>query len=149
MRKSSTLELIALAIFILALCATVPARATCPAGSQFFAYGGAGGCVKPGSNEVVVKCFRNPSPCATGWSTEYAGDEKWCCPPAAGGGVYMPPSGPREDCFGRCRRDVTRCKNYAQQTSTNDQMLRDWLNSCDITNRQCRATCEPLKNNPQ
>jgi hypothetical protein len=62
---------------------------------------------------------------------------------------FMPPSGPREDCFGRCRRDVTRCKNYAQQTSTNDQMLRDWLNSCDITNRQCRATCEPLKNNPQ
>jgi len=64
-------------------------------------------------------------------------------------GKFIPPSGPREECFGRCRRDVTTCKKYAQATSTNQQMLRDWLNNCDGVHRKCRATCEPLKNNPQ
>ena len=45
-------RLLAVVIFVIAACATEPAGA-CPAGSQFFAYGGAGGCVKPGSNEGV------------------------------------------------------------------------------------------------
>jgi hypothetical protein len=105
MRGRSTPELIAFATFVIVSCVTAPASATCPAGSQFFAYGGAGGCVKPGSNEVVVKCFRNPSPCATGWSTEYAGDEKWCCPPAGGGAKHLVcrVDGTSPFCHGTCR----------------------------------------------
>jgi hypothetical protein len=74
----------AFTIFAVALCAAGPANATCPAGSQFFAYGGAGGCVKPGSNEVVLKCFSMGKVCPSGWSNEGATDTgSWCCPPAA------------------------------------------------------------------
>jgi hypothetical protein len=29
---------------------------------------------------------------------------------------YKPPRGPREDCFGRCRSEVTKCKQYAHAT---------------------------------
>jgi hypothetical protein len=63
---------------------------------------------------------------------------------------FVPPSGPREDCFGACRRNVTSCKKYAFDTSGNDATFyRNMLANCDVANRKCRATCEPLKNNPQ
>jgi hypothetical protein len=82
MRRQSTLALVAAAIFVIALCVTAPASAACPAGSQFFAYGGAGGCVKPGSSEVVVKCFSMGKVCPTGWSNEGPTETgSWCCPP--------------------------------------------------------------------
>ena len=88
MRCPLPTTLIAAVIFAIALCPAAPARAACPAGSQFFAYGGAGGCVKPGSSEVVVKCFSMGKVCPTGWSNEGATDNgSWCCPPVASEGT--------------------------------------------------------------
>lgn len=88
MRGPSIAELIACAMFVIASCLTAPANAACPAGSQFFAYGGAGGCVKPGSNEVVVKCFSMGKVCPTGWSNEGPTETgSWCCPPVANQGT--------------------------------------------------------------
>jgi hypothetical protein len=37
---------------------------------------------------------------------------------------FIPPSGPREACFTRCRSDVTACKNYAHATTANDVTCR-------------------------
>ena len=56
----------------------------CPSGSQFFAWGGDGGCVQPGTNKVVVKCFNMGKVCPSGWSNEGASDTgSWCCPQPA------------------------------------------------------------------
>lgn len=56
----------------------------CPTGSQFFAWGGAGGCVEPGTNKVVQKCFNMGKACPSGWSNELQTDTgSWCCPPVA------------------------------------------------------------------
>jgi len=46
--------------------AQVPNQA-CPAGTLLFAYGDSAGCIKPGTNEVVVKCFRQKT-CPSGWT---------------------------------------------------------------------------------
>jgi hypothetical protein len=52
----------------------------CPGGSQFFAWGGDGGCVANG--KMVQKCFHMGS-CPSGWDREAQTDGKsWCCPPA-------------------------------------------------------------------
>lgn len=58
--------------------------------------------------------------------------------------------GPREDCFGRCRTEVTKCKQYAHATWGGVQraFLINLLNQCDETHRACRKTCEPLENYP-
>jgi hypothetical protein len=63
---------------------------------------------------------------------------------------YKPPRGPREDCFGRCRAEVTKCKQYAHATWGGVQraFLINLLNQCDETHRACRKTCEPLENYP-
>jgi len=72
-------RLLALGIFLFATSLTVPAGA-CPYGSQFFAYGGAGGCVANG--QMVQKCFHMGSTCPSGWSNEGESEGKaWCCPP--------------------------------------------------------------------
>ena len=56
----------------------------CPSGSQFFAWGGDGGCVQPGTNKVVVKCFNMGKVCPSGWSNQGASDTgSWCCPQPA------------------------------------------------------------------
>ena len=115
MRSQSILTLIAAVIFTIALCAASPARAACPSGSQFFAYGGAGGCVKPGSSEVVVRCFSMGKVCPTGWSNEGPTDSgSWCCPPVASKGTPRGnPNAPKREetctwrgtapfCKGRC-----------------------------------------------
>lgn len=74
-------KLTAISAFAITACLAGPASASCPIGTQFFAYGGSGGCVKPGTNEVAVKCFRMPS-CPSGWSREHKDDKGvWCCPP--------------------------------------------------------------------
>lgn len=63
---------------------------------------------------------------------------------------FVPPTGPREDCLGKCRNDQTHCKHYAHDTSANDiGLLQGLLNDCDVASRKCRTACEPLKNNPQ
>jgi hypothetical protein len=61
---------------------------------------------------------------------------------------YKPPRGPREDCFGRCRSEVTKCKQYAHATWGGVQraFLINLLNQCDETHRACRKGCEPLEN---
>ena len=61
---------------------------------------------------------------------------------------YKPPRGPREDCFGRCRTEVTKCRQYAHATWGGVQraFLTNLLNQCDVTNRACRKSCEPLEN---
>ena len=63
---------------------------------------------------------------------------------------YKPPRGPREDCFGRCRSEVTKCKQYAHATWGGVQraFLINLLNQCDETHRACRKGCEPLENYP-
>lgn len=51
----------------------------CPGGSQFFAWGGDGGCVANG--KMVQKCFHMGS-CPSGWDREAETEGKsWCCPP--------------------------------------------------------------------
>jgi hypothetical protein len=96
-------RLLAVVIFVIAACATEPAGA-CPAGSQFFAYGGAGGCVKPGSNEVVVKCFSMGKVCPTGWSNEGQTDTgSWCCPQPVTQKIRCTWRGTAPFCDGGCR----------------------------------------------
>jgi hypothetical protein len=76
-------RLLASCVLLIAAILASPVFA-CPAGSQFFAYGGAGGCVEPGSNKVVQKCFNMGKVCPSGWSNEGASDTgSWCCPPGA------------------------------------------------------------------
>ena len=96
-------RLLALGIFLIAASLAGPAAATCPAGSQFFAYGGAGGCVEPGSNKVVLKCFNMGKVCPTGWSNEGASDTgSWCCPPTSKGETCVW-RGTAPICRGRCQ----------------------------------------------
>lgn len=53
----------------------------CPSGSQFFAYGGAGGCVADGKK--VQECFHMGKTCPSGWSYEGESEGKsWWCPPS-------------------------------------------------------------------
>ncbi len=79
----SSSRVLAPGIFLFTTSLTVPAAA-CPSGSQFFAYGGAGGCVTPGSNKVVVRCFSMGKVCPSGWSNEGQSEGKsGCCPPLA------------------------------------------------------------------
>jgi hypothetical protein len=76
--RLTTPKLIAFGFFAVWACAT-PAEA-CPPGSQFFAYGGAGGCVADG--KMVMKCFHMGKVCPSGWSNEGESEGKsWCCPP--------------------------------------------------------------------
>ena len=75
----------------------------CPSGSQFFAYGGAGGCVEPGTNKVVVKCFNMGKVCPTGWSNEGASDTgSWCCPQPATRTIRCTWRGTAPFCDGGC-----------------------------------------------
>jgi hypothetical protein len=92
-----------------------PADAACPAGSQFFGYGGDYGCVMPGETPTVVaKCwkgFQNPcsgAHCEGGW----VDNERYCCLAVA---PPKPPPSTQETfeayywdgtapfCDGRCR----------------------------------------------
>ena len=74
-----TARLMAFGIIAIAAFAAGPASA-CPSGSQFFAYGGAGGCVADGKQ--VMKCYSMGKDCPTGWSNEgQAESGSWCCPP--------------------------------------------------------------------
>jgi hypothetical protein len=76
----------------------------CPSGSQFFAYGGAGGCVQPGTNNVVVKCFNMGKVCPTGWSNEGASDTgSWCCPPPVTQKIRCTWRGTAPWCDGGCQ----------------------------------------------
>ena len=108
----AAIVVIAAAIVAVASCAPFPASAACPEGSQFFAYGGAGGCVKPGSSEVVVKCFSMGKVCPTGWSNEGPTDTgSWCCPPVVAPKQNQPVQnetctwrGMAPFCKGRCQR---------------------------------------------
>ena len=71
--------LIAIVIFLVAGFLPESAEARCPPGSQFFAWGGDGGCVASG--KMVQKCFHMGS-CPSGWSREGQTEGKnWCCPP--------------------------------------------------------------------
>jgi hypothetical protein len=61
--------------------AQVP-NAACPANTLLFGYGESYGCIKKGTSEVTVKCFRMKS-CPSGWKGAGLPDEKGdiCCPP--------------------------------------------------------------------
>jgi hypothetical protein len=82
MRGSPTpisFKLIVLGILAIAALAAAPANA-CPSGSQFFAWGGDGGCVADGKQ--VMKCYHMGKDCPSGWSNEGQSEGKsWCCPP--------------------------------------------------------------------
>jgi hypothetical protein len=57
----------------------------CPPGTLLFGYGDSAGCIKPGTNEVVVKCFRQKT-CPSGWKPAGVLDDSGrdlCCPPPA------------------------------------------------------------------
>jgi hypothetical protein len=84
----------------IALTLAEPSRAACPAGSQFFAWGGAGGCVANG--EQVRKCYHMPKDCQTGWSQEHQDDTGvWCCPPDVGKRAGSPPPPANAGCVWR------------------------------------------------
>jgi hypothetical protein len=80
--------LICVTLIALVTLATMPAsaqvkNAACPAGTLLFGYGATQGCIKPGTNEVVVKCFRMKN-CPSGWKGAGILDDKGadiCCPP--------------------------------------------------------------------
>jgi hypothetical protein len=83
-------SLAAIVLGILFVIAATPAsaqvpNAACPAGTLLFAYGDSAGCIKPGTNEVVVKCFRQKT-CPSGWKGAGLPDERGldlCCLPPA------------------------------------------------------------------
>ena len=69
--------------------AQVPNKA-CPKGTLLFAYGDSAGCIKPGTNEVVVKCFRQKT-CPSGWNGAGLPDDRGyelCC---------LAPAPPKQD----------------------------------------------------
>lgn len=78
---------IALIVLLIALGATPAAaqvvNAACPDGTLLFGYGDSAGCIKPGTNEVVVKCFRQKT-CPSGWKGAGLPDNRGldlCCAP--------------------------------------------------------------------
>lgn len=86
------------AIAILLITAACPAAAqvpnkACPSGTLLFGYGDSAGCIRPGTNEVVTKCFRQKT-CPSGWTGAGLPDDKGrdlCCVPPA------PPAPPKQD----------------------------------------------------
>jgi hypothetical protein len=81
-------SLMVIAFGVLSIAAATPAmsqvpNAACPAGTLLFGYGDSAGCIRPGTNEVVVKCFRQ-KPCPSGWKGTGVVDDsgrELCCPP--------------------------------------------------------------------
>jgi hypothetical protein len=84
----STLTLSGIIVLLLLFAAATPAaaqvpNAACPAGTLLFGYGDSAGCVKPGTNEVVIKCFYQNT-CSSGWKGSGVTNDKGyelCCPP--------------------------------------------------------------------
>ncbi|MGH6734950.1 MAG: hypothetical protein ACRECX_02565 [Methyloceanibacter sp.] len=92
MRATLTATGILLIAAALPAAAQVPNKA-CPPGTLLFGYGDSYGCIKPGTNEVVVKCFRQKT-CPSGWTGAGLPDDRGydlCCVPPA------PPPPPKED----------------------------------------------------
>jgi hypothetical protein len=72
-------QIIGIGLVMVAALAPWSAQA-CPYGSQFFAWGGEGGCVADGKQ--VMKCYHMGKTCPSGWSNEGESEGKaWCCPP--------------------------------------------------------------------
>jgi chitinase len=83
----------------------------CPSGSQFFAYGGAGGCVADGKK--VQECFHMGKTCPSGWSNEGESEGKsWCCPPIVSKKQDTPQPVQNETCTWRGTAPI--CKGRCQ-----------------------------------
>lgn len=86
MRRWPATALFALAA--VAAAAMTPASAqiknrACPGDTLLFGYGDQYGCVRPGSNEKVISCFRQKT-CPSGWTGAGIVDDRGhdiCCPP--------------------------------------------------------------------
>jgi len=66
-KQALTLLIAATALSLGSMAAAQVPNQACPAGTLLFAYGDSAGCIKPGTNEVVVKCFRQKT-CPSGWT---------------------------------------------------------------------------------
>jgi hypothetical protein len=64
-------------LFVVAATPAAPQvpNAACPSGTLLFGYGDSAGCIKPGTNEVVVKCFRQKT-CSPGWKPAGLPDDR-------------------------------------------------------------------------
>lgn len=106
-----------MAVAVLPVAAQVPNKA-CPAGTLLFAYGDSAGCIKPGTNEVVVKCFRQKS-CPSGWTGADLPDDRGydlCC---------VPPAPPKQDSLEEMLN-----KNYPNRTCR-------WVGEAPACNGKC------------
>ena len=90
-----------LAFTVIAIAALAAGRTeACPAGSQFFAYGGAGGCVADG--QQVMRCYNMGQRCPSGWSNEGQAEAgSWCCPPPKQTSIPQPTPAPKRKCVWR------------------------------------------------
>jgi hypothetical protein len=83
-RFSGTIILLGLFVSAATPAAAQVPNAACPAGTLLFGYGDSAGCIKPGTNEVVVKCFRQKT-CPSGWKgaglPDDTGRDLCCLPP--------------------------------------------------------------------
>ena len=107
--------LLATCVLLIAAMLASPVLA-CPYGSQFFAYGGAGGCVANG--KMTQKCFNMGKVCPSGWSNEGASDTgSWCCPPPPGPkGSNCTLRGTAPVCAGECEIGETLKSRTATRT---------------------------------
>jgi hypothetical protein len=78
----SPVAILRLSLVVALATASWVAHATCPQGSQFFGYGGSYGCIQPGSNTIIARCFGPLKTCPTGWFQGGVLDgQQYCCPP--------------------------------------------------------------------